>query len=83
MLGIFHGGVGFYLFFSSMKGLKGQTIAVLSYIDPLTSLLISALIVGERMTSQQLLGAVLLLGSTWISEGREKKKELSENKTSA
>ncbi|WP_088835149.1 DMT family transporter [Paenibacillus tyrfis] len=83
VLGIFHGGVGFYLFFSSMKGLKGQSIAVLSYIDPLTSLLISALIVGERMTSQQLLGAFLLLGSTWISEGRNKKKGLGENRKSA
>lgn len=44
VLGILHGGVGFYLFFSGMKGLQGQSIAVLSYIDPLTSLLISALV---------------------------------------
>jgi RarD protein len=66
VLGICHGGVGFYLFFAGMKGLKGQSIAVLSYIDPLTSLLISALVLGERMTLQQLLGAVLLLGSIWI-----------------
>lgn len=74
ILGILHGGVGFYLFFDGMKGLKGQSIAVLSYIDPLTSLLISALVVGERMTSQQLIGAVLLLGSIWAGEtGREKK----------
>ncbi|OBZ09787.1 transporter [Bacillus sp. FJAT-27264] len=68
VLGIVHGGVGFYLFFAGMKGLKGQSIAVLSYIDPLTSLLISALIVGEKMTLQQIIGAVLLLGSIWIGE---------------
>ena len=74
VLGILHGGVGFYLFFSGMKGLQGQSIAVLSYIDPLTSLLISALVIGEKMTLQQLLGTVLLLGSTWISEvGGERK----------
>lgn len=36
VLGILHGGIGFYLFFSGMKGLQGQSIAVLSYIDPLT-----------------------------------------------
>ncbi|WP_342414771.1 DMT family transporter [Paenibacillus sp. FSL R10-2782] len=75
VLGIVHGGVGFYLFFAGMKGLKGQSIAVLSYIDPLTSLLISALVLAERMTLQQLLGAVLLLGSIWIGEaGRERRR---------
>ena len=74
VLGILHGGVGFYLFFAGMRGLKGQSIAVLSYIDPLTSLLISVLVVGEKMTLQQLIGAVLLLGSIWIGEtGRERR----------
>ncbi|WP_321166606.1 DMT family transporter [Paenibacillus sp. Soil724D2] len=75
MLGIIHGGIGFYLFFAGMKGLKGQSIAVLSYIDPLTSLLISVLVVGERMSLQQLICAVMLLGSIWIGEaGGEMKR---------
>lgn len=68
LLGVLHGGVGFYLFFTGMKGLKAQSIAVLSYVDPLTSLLISALVVGEKMTLQQLIGAGLLLGSIWMGE---------------
>ncbi|MFF2484674.1 DMT family transporter [Paenibacillus sp. NPDC058071] len=77
ILGFVHGGIGFYLFFAGMKGLKGQSIAVLSYIDPLTSLIISVLVVGERMTLQQIFGAVLLLGSIWISEvGGEKKRRI-------
>ncbi|CAH1203786.1 hypothetical protein PAECIP111893_02069 [Paenibacillus plantiphilus] len=74
VLGILHGGVGFYLFFAGMKELQGQSIAVLSYIDPLTSLLISALLVGERMTLQQLIGAALLLGSTWLGEAGGERK---------
>lgn len=72
LLGILHAGVGFYLFFFGMKGLQGQSIAVLSYIDPLTSLLISAAVLGERMTVVQGLGALLLLGSTFVSEGSRK-----------
>lgn len=68
LLGVLHGGVGFYMFFAGMKGLKAQSIAVLSYVDPLTSLFISALIVGEKMTLVQLIGAALLLGSIWIGE---------------
>lgn len=78
VLGIVHGGIGFYLFFAGMKGLQGQSIAVLSYIDPLTSLVISVLIIGEQMTVQQFVGAVLLLGAIWIGEsGRAKGLETS------
>jgi len=68
LLGVLHGGLGFYLFFTGMKGLKAQSIAMLSYIDPLTSLLISALVIRESMTLPQLIGAALLLGSIWIGE---------------
>ncbi|MFD2370865.1 DMT family transporter [Brevibacillus sp. GCM10020057] len=75
VLGIVHGGIGFYLYFAGMKGLNAQSIAVLSYIDPLTSLLISVLVIGEKMTLLQLVGAVLLLGSIWVGEsGREQGK---------
>ncbi|MGM0883781.1 MAG: DMT family transporter [Bacillota bacterium] len=80
ILGILHTGVGFYLFFSGMKGLEGQSIAILSYVDPLTSLLISALVIGERMTLIQILGAVLLLGSTFIGEASTNMKYPYRNK---
>ena len=67
-LGIVHAGIGFYLFFLGMSHLKGQSIAILSYIDPLTSLVISTMIIGEKMTMLQIIGAILLLGATFISE---------------
>ncbi|WP_046216040.1 DMT family transporter [Paenibacillus wulumuqiensis] len=76
LLGILHAGVGFYLFFSGMKGLDGQSIAILSYVDPLTSLLISALVIGEAMTLVQVAGAILLLGSTFVSEVNLRLKSL-------
>lgn len=81
LLGILHGGIGFYLFFAGMKGLKAQSIAGLSYIDPLTSLLISALVIREIMTVQQLIGAALLLGSIWIGDTAPSgsKKNTSQN----
>lgn len=77
VLGILHGGVGFSLFFSGMQGLSGQSIAVLSYIDPLTSLFISVLVIGENTTLQQLAGAALLLGSIWIGESGGKKGKIN------
>ena len=73
-LGIVHTGFAYALYFSSLKELKGQTIAVLSYIDPITAVLISALFLGEQLTMFQIIGGVLILGSTFISEIQGKKK---------
>lgn len=73
-LGIVHTGFAYALYFSSLKELKGQTIAVLSYIDPITAILISALFLGEQLTMFQIIGGVLILGSTFISETQGKKE---------
>ena len=70
ILGIVHTGIGFLLFFSGMQKLKGQSIAALSYADPITSLVISAVILQEQMTFVQMLGGALLLGSTFVSENK-------------
>ncbi len=70
ILGIVHTGIGFLLFFSGMQKLKGQSIAALSYVDPITSLVISAVILQEQMTFVQMLGGALLLGSTFVSENK-------------
>lgn len=68
VLGAVHTGFAYFLYFSSLKELKGQTIAVLSYIDPISAVMISSVLLGERMTVLQIVGGVLILSSTFISE---------------
>lgn len=68
ILGIVHTGLGFYLFFASMQRMRGQTIAALSYTDPITAMIISGLVLHETMTAVQVTGGALLLGATFISE---------------
>lgn len=70
ILGIVNTGIGFWLFLSGMEKLKGQSIAMLSYVDPFVAILISAVILREHMTLVQILGGALLLGSTFISENK-------------
>ncbi|KOR79187.1 transporter [Bacillus sp. FJAT-21352] len=70
ILGIINTGIGFWLFFSGMEKLKAQSIAMLSYVDPFVAILISAIILQEQMTIVQMLGGLLLLGSTFVSEIR-------------
>ncbi|MCK1985763.1 MULTISPECIES: DMT family transporter [Peribacillus] len=68
VLGVVNTGIGFWLFFSGMLKLKGQSIAMLSYVDPFVAILISAVILQEKMTIVQIIGGTFLLGSTFISE---------------
>ena len=74
LLGIIHTGIAYVLYFSSLKNLKSNTIAILSYIDPITAVLISSLFLGEKMTVFQIIGGVLILGSTFISETLNRKE---------
>ncbi len=65
---VVHTGICYTLYFGSISGLKTQTVALFSYIDPITALVLSALILHERMTGYGILGAVLILGSAIVSE---------------
>ena len=68
ILGIIHTGLAFWLFFSAVKDLKAQTIAVFSYIDPVTAIVLAAALLNEKMGPAQILGAALILGSAFCSE---------------
>jgi RarD protein len=73
ILGIVHTGLAYFLYFTSIRELKGQTIAVLSYIDPISAVIIAALFLHEGMTWIQIIGGMLVLGSTFLSEKLELK----------
>lgn len=68
VVGIVHTGVAYALYFGSIRSLKAQTVAILSYMDPVVALLLSWFILKEPFSVHSLLGAVLILGSTLISE---------------
>lgn len=68
VVGIVHTGIAYALYFSSMRSIRAQTAAILSYIDPVTAIILSALILNEKMTAAGIAGAVLILASTLISE---------------
>ena len=75
IVGVLHTGIAYALYFASMNGLKAQTVALFSYIDPIVAIILSALFLKEPMTVFSGIGAVLVLGATMISELPEKKKE--------
>ena len=78
VIGLVHTGLAYVLYFGSMDGLPAQTVAIFSYLDPITALILAAVLLGERMTGLELLGAALVLGAALLSEvrsGRERRAE--------
>lgn len=74
IVGIVHTGIAYTLYFGAIRDVNAQTAAILSYLDPVLSILLSALILRERMDIFSVIGAVLILGSALYSElpGRKK-----------
>lgn len=68
IVGVVHTEIACYLYFSSMRELPGQTIAIMSYIDPASTLIFSAIFLQERLTLFQVFGALLILGGTAFSQ---------------
>ena len=55
------------MYFTAIPGLRAQTVALGSYIDPVVAVLISALFLREPMGPAEWIGAVLILGATAVS----------------
>ena len=68
VVGVVHTGVAYVLYFRSMDGLRVQTVAILSYIDPVSALLFSAFLLQEPLSVMSVIGAVLIIGSAVFSE---------------
>ena len=74
-IGLVNTGLAYYLYFSSLQKLPGQTVALVCYIDPLTALLVSGAFLGEKLFAVQIAGAVLILGGACLGELKFKKTE--------
>ena len=66
--GILHTGIAYLLYFGSMSGIRVQSIAILSYIDPVSALFFSALFLKEPLSPAGIIGAVMIIGSAVIAE---------------
>jgi len=72
ILGIVHTGICYCLYFSSLKDLKGQQAAILSYVDPLIAIIVSVTILSESINLIQIIGGMMILGFTLLNEIKSK-----------
>jgi drug/metabolite transporter (DMT)-like permease len=63
-----HTGVAYALYFGSVGRLSAQTAALCSYIDPVETVILSAVILRESVGIWGIVGAVLVIGAALVGE---------------
>ena len=74
ILGLLNTGIGCYFYFSSIGKLPVQTVAICGYLEPLSAVLFSVMLLKETMLPMQIIGAVMILGGAVFGECIKKEK---------
>lgn len=75
IVGFVHTGLTYCMYFAAIRTLPGQESSLLSYLDPIVSVLISVLLLGEPLAPIQIAGMVLFLGFAIANEFTHKNAE--------
>lgn len=73
VVGFLHTGLAYCMYFSSIKDVSGQEVAILSYIDPLVAVVLSVAVLNEPLNFWQIVGGAMILGFTLLNEIKWKK----------
>lgn len=68
MLGLVNTGVGCLLYFGAVAKLPVQTVAVVGYLEPLSAVVFSTVLLHEAVTPVRLMGAALIIGGALFCE---------------
>lgn len=74
IIGLVNTGVGCYLYFSSIQSLSVGTVSVCGYLEPLSAVIFSVILLGESLTFLQGVGGALIIGGAVFAEGAGKRK---------
>lgn len=73
-LGLLNTGIGCYLYFSAIGQLRVQTVSILGYLEPVSAVIFSALLLYETLYWPEMLGAVLIVSGAAFAELFQLKK---------
>ena len=74
MLGLVNTGVGCLLYFGAVAKLPVQTVAVVGYLEPLSAVVFSTMLLHEAVTPVRLMGAALIIGGALFCEAAGKRR---------
>ena len=78
IVGVVHTGFAYLLYFGAMKKLESRTVAVLSYIDPASAIILSSLVFMRLPTPYEIAGVLLILAAAICSETGGRKSSSGE-----
>ncbi|WML37185.1 DMT family transporter [Clostridium sp. OS1-26] len=76
IVGIVHTGIPYVVYFSAIKDVKAQTVAVVSYIDPISAVIFSTIFLNESLTLLQIIGGAFILLSTFFGNKEKENVEV-------
>ena len=76
ILGLVNTGIGCYMYFTAIGKLSVQTVSILGYLEPLSALVFSAILLGENLSLLQLIGAACILGGAALGELYKEEKAI-------
>lgn len=68
LLGIFNTGLAYVLYYDAISNLPAYKIAIIGYLEPVISIILSVCILHENMTVFSVIGSIIIIVSTCISE---------------
>ena len=74
--GIINTALAYDLYFASIASLSAQSAALMSYIDPVVAIILSAVVLKEGLSAVSILGVILVLGSAIAGETALFKKKV-------
>ena len=77
--GLINTALAYDLYFASIQHISAQSAALMSYIDPVVAIFLSATLLREGMSALSVIGVILVLGSaiagetaiTWVGRNRQ------------
>ncbi|MBQ6001077.1 MAG: DMT family transporter [Clostridia bacterium] len=72
IIGLINTGLAYMLYFSGLQKLPAQSVALISYVDPVSAVFFSSLFLHEKLTVFQIVGAVFIIGGAMIGEYKRK-----------
>ncbi|MBR4286482.1 MAG: DMT family transporter [Clostridia bacterium] len=80
IVGVVHTGIAYLVYFGAIKKLKSRTVAILSYIDPASAIVLSSIVFMQMPKVYEIIGVVLIMGAAILSETEKRRGIIKENK---
>ena len=67
-IGLLNTGLSCFFYYSTITKLPMSTVAIFSYLDPVSAVILSVIVLSERLTLIQVIGVILVIGGAAFSQ---------------